>query len=804
MIRCSACGTINESGRHTCAHCGAPLPGTEIKCPHCGALNPVGNTFCDQCNARLIPEPEVLNLEAGPTAEDQPAIRGLSLPTRSTKTSSTPDEEEALPDWLRELSAETEGIFEEEEAGPLSEEPVIEPDSLPEWLRGEALEGTPDLEEASQRGENAPEELEPTPEETLPDWLRSTFEETSAPTEESTLEEAESPPEEALPDWLRGTFEQTEEVSSEETVSPFSEEALPDWLQEIEAESSAPAEPAPQPDLDAGQTYEATPLVTSDEETSPKPSGPVVFSESEVPEWLAEFDLAGETQPEAPQPPESAALEPVTASDEESTLPEPEPLTEEDLPEWLRALAGTEEAAAPSEPPSTTPVEETVPSADEPSAAPEAPAPVFTLEELTDAEIELPTETSEELPEWLQELGSLEAQQETTTTGTAPPTGELPPWLEAMMPPDVATEYAQTGGEVFVTKEGEALFQAEVPPWLEDLRTGEAAAQPEPQAPLSPPEPEGPLEGLRGTLPGLTLVDAPSEPPLSMSRLEIPETVIAQAQLWQRLLERPRSSRQTVAHTLTPKPRVERGLKLAVALILILSVLVGITGVPEIVSPQPTRSIPPGVAALAQVVSALQPGDTVIIATDFDAAYADEMALMAHALLEQLAQRKIVVIQASTLPEGLGLGAALLREARLEPGADRPYYLPGNANGIAEFLARPDVGEASHLFLLTSQPQRLRWWVEQGQTAAGGKIPMSVLLTASAAPASQPYLQTNTVIGWMVGGTQLPDLYQALTGMGKPVHVPRVEALRVTQWAAAALLILGTFYATLSRRKGTG
>lgn len=867
MIRCSVCGTMNEDGRRTCVRCGASLPGTEIKCPRCGALNPVGNTFCDRCHARLIPEPEVLSQRPPSSAKDQPAIRGLSLPSRSGEDSSISEDGMALPDWLRELSEESEELFEaEEETVPPPDEPVIEQEALPEWLRGETLGELSNSEKSSEPEESldwlsgafeevatsgegdseegavlAAEEERPV-EEALPDWLSATFEEVSA-SEESVPAEAAPAEEETLPDWLSGASEEVEGTMPEERVSS-TEGALPEWLQEIGATNISsvdstsgstlsdeetppvPLEPVsdgseaetldwlaelgetasvPEPEAASLETAspEAAPSAEqrmskptpdeegSPEEISPVAAGPTVFSEAEAPDWLADLEKVKPSEPEVTSV-ETPALQESTSEPAGPEMSEVEPLAEEDLPDWVKALAENEETAT-----------SLPPSAEEPEVAvPQESTPVFTIENLADEGFVTLSEEAEALPEWLQELGEPRPGQE-TTTGETPPTAQLPSWLEAIMPPDVATEYAQAGGTVFVSEEGGDLFQAEMPPWLEELRDEVGVPQTEPAAPLGPSELEGPLEGLRGTLPSLSLVDAPSEPSLSMSRLEISEAAIAQAQLWQRLLERPRSSRQTVAHALTLRPRSDRGLKLIVALILILSVLVGVTWVPEVTAPPSTYRMPPGVAALAQAVTTLQPGDTVIMATDFDAAYADEMALMAHALLEQLAQREIVVIHASTLPEGLGLGVALLREAGLGPNADRSYYLPGNANGIAEFLARPEVGKAAHLFLLTSQPQRLRWWVEQRQ-ATGGKIPMSVLLSASAAPVSQPYLQASTVTGWMVGVTQLPGLYQALSGAGRQVHVPRVYALHVTQWAAAVLLILGTLYATVSRRKGAG
>ncbi len=50
VVKCSACGADNESGRKFCGECGGPLA---LACPSCAAPNPPTVKFCGECGASL-------------------------------------------------------------------------------------------------------------------------------------------------------------------------------------------------------------------------------------------------------------------------------------------------------------------------------------------------------------------------------------------------------------------------------------------------------------------------------------------------------------------------------------------------------------------------------------------------------------------------------------------------------------------------------------------------------------------------------------------------------------------------------
>jgi hypothetical protein len=50
LVRCSNCGSDNESGRKFCGECGSALA---LICGACGSTNLPGNKFCGECGSAL-------------------------------------------------------------------------------------------------------------------------------------------------------------------------------------------------------------------------------------------------------------------------------------------------------------------------------------------------------------------------------------------------------------------------------------------------------------------------------------------------------------------------------------------------------------------------------------------------------------------------------------------------------------------------------------------------------------------------------------------------------------------------------
>jgi len=868
MIRCPTCGELSQDSHKSCSKCGTILPQTKIRCPECGTPNAVGNLFCDNCNARLI-QPEGIipsNLPAGSGSRDESSpVKGISLPTRAAPNDSDVPlaAEDELPDWLSGLTEDSEELFgtagepEEDKADTSSGHPdwlsglldenvdfgaAEEPDetereapdeltfeggALPDWLAGEAA---PDNELAPDIADDSLSEL--------PDWLLA-----SADTSGTPAEDSETPD---LPDWLTAMAEATP------AETPMDSE-LPEWLTEAQA---------PTPDTDTAYRPAASTEYALDTETQPatreprtQPSAEPQLS-ADLPDWLSAVDDSEEsgdielpdwlqepTETPAPDLSTQPQAEPPGASEEEVTAsatteaatsevreiasempvvspasPDPEPA---DLPEWLSGLEVSTTApggiaifAADDEVPETLMVQPQEKPDRFEDIKPAAPTSVQTDTGI-DWEDELaPSEDKPaEMPDWLRGLDISEPRQPQAQSdifeGDIPAPADLPSWLQ---------ELRSQSSPAAVLGISDELVNADIPDWLQALRPepGKAGAAPAPHVPLpTPAEPEGPLQGVPGVLHPLALIDAPADI-RPVAETAIPESVIAQAQLWQSLLERPRSAVRPVSQVQPQNGATAALIRLLVAAILILGVLGAFLLLPEgsrLATASPAQ-VAPGARALIESLDALQPGDRVIVVVEYGMAYAEEMSQIAMPVLQQLTAQQAEITIVSTLPEGAALGAALATEAEL-PAAEVEVeagpaqlgggYLAGNASGISAFLSQPDAQAASHVLVLASRPERLRWWIEQAQLAydnAPTPVSLSVGASASAGPVVAPYLRTLQIQGWLVG---LPDAlaYRELRGVENIDSAARtLDVLMLAHWAAGGLLVIGLLASLVAGKKG--
>jgi len=890
MIRCPTCGTLNQDSHKSCSNCGTALPQTKVRCPECGTLNSVGNLLCDNCNARLIQSEGIIpsNLPAESDSRDESSlVKGISLPTRATANDSDEPHagEEELPDWLSDLTADSEEFF--GTAGSPAEEPEEDKADTssghPDWLSGLLDENTdfgaaeePDEAERETQdeltfesnalpdwfaGEAAPDnELTPDSADDslseLPDWLLTTADTSGTPAEASDTPD--------LPDWLTALSEATP------AETPMDSE-LPEWLAEAQA---------PTADTDTDNAYRPAASIDTilDAETQPATREPLTEPSAEpqlsadLPDWLSAVDDSEESGSiELPdwlrEPSETPATdltalphaEPPGVSEEEEVAapataeaaapevgevaptdgpempaaspasPEPGPA---DLPEWLSGLevsttapgsvavfAGDDEmpeklTTQPQDEPGQ--LEDIKLATETPQYEPTTPAFVQGETGIDWEEERVPSEDEPaEMPDWLRGLEISEPKQPQAQSdifeGDMPAPAELPSWLQELRPQISPAAVFGVSDE---------LVNADIPDWLQALRpepgeAGEAAARR--VALPTPAEPEGPLQGVPGVLQPFALIDAPADVK-TLAETAIPESVIAQAQLWQSLLERPRSAERPVSQVEPPNEATVTLVRWLVAAILILGVLGAFLLLPEglrLATASPAQ-VAPGAPALIEGLDALQPGDRVIVAVEYGIAYAEEMSQIAIPVLQHLTAQQAEITIVSTLPEGAALGAALAAEAELlaaeaeaeaQAGPAQPAggYLAGNASGISAFLSQPDAQAARHVLVLASRPERLRWWIEQVQLAydsAPTPVSLSVGASASAGPVVAPYLRTLQIQGWLVG---LPDAlaYRELRGAEDIDSAARtLDVLMLAHWAAGGLLVIGLLVSLVAGKKG--
>jgi hypothetical protein len=803
----------------------------------CGAMNPVQNAYCDQCNARIVPM--TAPSEEKEPEREQPAIRGLSLPTISLdeqpssvppqeqeakkdtgdwltqlrdstdegemETPTTEEEEKGTEDWLGQLRESAEASEEGEDwlaqlrdsAGTVEDVPTpeseataepIEPTEIPDWLRDLGPVGVEEQQpsvEAAQRpeAEEAAPEM-PVPAE-VPDWLQGLApEEAAAPaagvepaTQMPEAEEVapEMPVPAEVPDWLQG-------LAPEEAAAPAA--GVEPATQMPEAEEVAPEMPAPAevPDWLQGLAPEEAAAPAAGVEPAIEEAAPEMPAPAEVPDWLQ--GLAPE---EAAAP--AAGVEPAI---EEAAPEMPSPA---EVPDWLQGLA-PEEAAAPAagvEPAA----QEALPEMPSPAEVPDwlrdmAPEEAASAQrpEAKEAALEMPPPTppfigepliaETEAPDWLTEL----KQRPTPSMAE----DAIPPF--AVEPDTVAAEAA-------------GLARAEIPAWLEAMRPTAEVAEEAPEE--EPAETEGLLQGLRGVLSPLPMIDV-THARESALPAEIGQAALARAQLLQSLLTRPTEAPQPKARKraagmseLVPR------LLIAVVLLVVVGGLLLISQDPAFDSQIPSLAQPDtsSIANMYNLIAGVNEGETVVVVVEYGPTNADELNPVARAILEHLMERKANISIATTQPEGLAVAEALRSEINaqeqvvsgqrpvLEYAKEAPGYRPGNATGISQILASIDT-RPTMIIVLTAQPESLRWWIEQTRAHYGAASPpIAAGVSAALEIASSPYLDANAnQLKGIVSGLGGAVAYQIQRGTA--AQTPRqLDALAAGHLVIVASMLVG-------------
>lgn len=824
MIRCPKCSSLNRDSSRFCNECGAPLQKTRIRCPLCGTLNPVGNIFCDRCHARLLPAENMVppEHEAKLAEETLPRVQGISLPTRSAPVGESADagEKEEVPDWLMGLlepgAADSEDAAAETGTRPdwrsaHAEEAVTRdatlapaPGELPDWLAGFAP--APDAlttEEAARAAERAPEPA-------LPDWMADLAAE--APLEEETAPASFAAAVEALPDWLSGLMDEepVADAAPAATASAAPEPAreLPDWLSDMMAETSAPL-PAP----------EAASMAAPE----------AVSSADEFPDWLSGM-MAEDLSPATPESLTRMAADAAAAS-EEAAAPEPDV-----LPDWLSGLMEAEAEVAVGKPVST-PAAPTQSPSDWLSAWDQDTRAVAGAAD-NDAQQEdygdddtwpereaLPPDSVSgaaaelepaALPAWLRELGPRPDAAALEPLPEGLEQAEVPVWLEQFRPPGTAPLDASRAPETAPGESGAVggLARAEIPDWVRQFRPSATApagvSSPLDLVAASPPESEGPLSGLAGLLPALPVVDAPAMS-APASSFTLPQSVVQEAQLWQHLLEREVSSAPAKPKARAPATWPVSLVRVVVAVVLALASVLSFSETPLAQPPEQ-----PGIAPLYTAIEALQPGAEVLVAFEYGPAEVDEMSFIVEVLLEHLLSREVRIVALSTLPEGPGLIEERFAWAALRP--DTPAanlvnagFVPGGTAGVAGILASLDPETAPQLLLVVaSRSERLKGWVEQNAAANSARLlagkPALLLIagvSAATGPQMRPYLDTPGVGGWLNGFPGAAAYWQARGFPPREDISRRLDALLLTQWAAASFLLAGALFYLVAGKQRT-
>jgi hypothetical protein len=775
----------------------------------------------------------------GPQAHEEEVPEWLrESGTSEVPTPTAQAEEEGVPDWLQGLGMAAAGAT---VVGAVQGEPEPEPKPETDWLAS-LRQATPEME-----AEQAQEE------EALPEWLR----------ESGTAPQATGGPqayEEEVPEWLResGTSE------SPDIAAQAEEEGVPDWLKGFGAAAAGAAamgvlqgEPAP-------ESKPATDWLSSLRQAAPEMEAEQAAEkeEAEIPEWLHETGAA----PQAIGGQQAYEQEVPEWLREESGVSEPQSTTESEseagVPDWLQGLgvatAGAAAVAAVSR-------------GAEPTAETEMPDWLREAEPTPAITFETPTETIEqgEVPEWLrdltpaaavagtaaiaqpgpeetveepeppEEIEEIEPEPETADEGSgiakaalagaaaaaalgavkgskaeaAPASAEMPSWLKELRQEQ---ETAQTTIQV-PPAEAAGLTQAEIPAWLEALRP-----QGQPLTPLgaeTPSEAEGPLAGIANALPPAPLMGQVQGAPMKL-QFETSAEDLARAGVLKELLGQPTAAPASLEQFVVKSSAIRRrSLRWTMAALIIFvlmlpgalslnGLLTSMAGEKvEILPNVQTMYVPAAVTSMAVQIKALPESAKVLVVFDYDATQSGEMKHIAQALLKGLATRSAQIEIASLNPQGVSLAQQVLKDFPEIQQLPSLGYAPGQANGVQDVLVR--MGDAKLVVELAASADTVRWWAEQMKTSHVN-IPLVVGISAGAETLTVPYLQSKQITG-MVSG--LPGALAFLKGTtlinAYPPDVQRdyqvaLDGVSLANYTLAVLIIIGLIAALFGgKRKGT-
>ena len=738
-------------------------------------------------------------------------------------------DEGELPDWLTEMGesgdieesapafAADEGELPDWLAGDEPESAAPAPaGDLPDWLTEMGESG--DIEEsapafAAEEGElpdwlvgDEPESAASTPTGDLPDWLTDMGE--SGDIDESTP--AFAADEGEFPDWLAD--DEPESAAS----TPVGN--LPDWLVGEEPASAAPAPASDLPDwLAGGEPESIVPVEDADmlgwltdlDESTPLAEAASVADDEGLPDWLAEVGGAAAVASTASAMGDDEELPSwLSGSEDDFNHTEAE---EADLPDWL---AGMDGFAA---------------SAEEEAALPSQAAFV---------------DDSRAVPAWLQgdDFSGFSGEEIPSETDTPAVPAAVSPFIpddefeDDLLALNPLSDWG--AGEQISDRDqrsdadyapGEAdLTPAELPGWLAAMRPVEPDANG--KVDRGPAETSGPLAGLYSTLAAEPDVFRLKQPPVYYSKLQVTEAQQEHTVLLQQLLETESKPQVLPLAPLISSHRIFKAVLGTILLVIAFLAVLGdtqMTALPEI--------IPAGVRQTSQLVDALSPDDTVLLAFDYEPGLAGEMDAAAAGVVDHMMLRGAKLALISTSPTGPMLAEHFISEVEgvHNYASGTQYvnmgYIPGGASGLASFARNPQwvvsstldgtrawqteplrniasLSDFAFVLVITDNPNTAQTWIEQVKPQLGA-VPLAAVVSAQVEPMIQPYYDSQQA--------QLSGLVSGLTG-GAAYEITSRSNLARDYWdafnfvlivAVSVILIGGSITLIsdlLARRKESG
>jgi len=226
-------------------------------------------------------------------------------------------------------------------------------------------------------------------------------------------------------------------------------------------------------------------------------------------------------------------------------------------------------------------------------------------------------------------------------------------------------------------------------------------------------------------------------------------------------------------------------------------------------------------------VEALQSGDPILIAFDYEPGSTPECKPMAVALLTQCFRKKLRVVGVTILPVGVGTGEEALTEVAGKQGAilGKDYTFLGfksqqfatvvnlglsvqdtfptdrYGNTTADLPVLKGVRKLSDFkyMVIIHDDSTIEYWVVYGHDVVG--LPMGSMCTAVMAPGYYPYLPSKQITG-IVGGLKGASEYEKLVGF-RGMASRGMDSQAVIHVFLVGLMLLGNAAYLITRKKAT-
>lgn len=224
-------------------------------------------------------------------------------------------------------------------------------------------------------------------------------------------------------------------------------------------------------------------------------------------------------------------------------------------------------------------------------------------------------------------------------------------------------------------------------------------------------------------------------------------------------------------------------------------------------------------------VEALQPGDPILVAFDYEPGSTPECKPMAEALLTQCFKKKLRVVGVTILPVGVGTGEEALTEVSGREGAilGKDYTFLGfksqqfatvinlslsvqdtfptdrYGNNTSELPVLKGVKKLADFkyMIVIHDDSTIEYWVVYGHDVVG--IPIGSMSTAVMAPGYYPFINTGQITG-IVGGLKGASEYEKLVGVRGAASLG-MDSQAVIHVFIVALMLLGNTAYLITRKK---